>query len=85
MWGTGWIKYTWETRAREEEEEEAGGGDITVGVTDRDGQHDIIQKTQCVFLCVFQVLLKVYLISQDFSIWPLYFHPALNIQSLQPW
>lgn len=29
MQGTGWIKYTWETRAREEEE--GGGGDITVG------------------------------------------------------
>lgn len=29
MWESGWIKYTWETRAREEEEEE--GGDIAVG------------------------------------------------------
>lgn len=29
MWESGWIKYTWETRAREEEEE--GEGDITAG------------------------------------------------------
>lgn len=70
-------------KSQEEEEEEEGAGDITWGgVTDWDGQHDIIQKTSCVFSASVAYLIPHFVASVPFR--ALCFHSAKNGQSSRP-